>query len=184
MKTSTPTRQRAKMTMPSLQALYCTVVVFKPVTDKEYFSTETIGINEHCVYKLFIISGIYWYLLSRRGRKYRHSMFCQQRWQKKILDFPGINVTSSWLSLYSTLCKLCARKVPKKLMRETTNYGLSKCSIQQANPGKVWSWWWVRVFDPRIIPGSCDLSWEPYKISKKLSPALAEAIEAYKNGKI
>lgn len=89
------------MTMPSLQALYCTVVLFKPVTDKEYFSTETIGINEHCVYKLFIIFGIYWYLLSRRGRKYRHSIFCQQRWTKKILDFPGINVTSSWLSLHS-----------------------------------------------------------------------------------
>ena len=42
---------------------------------------------------------------------------------------------------------------------------------------------WVWVFDPRIISGSCDKLksyWAgPYKISKKLSPALAEVIEVY-----
>ena len=43
------------------------------------------------------------------------------------------------------------------------------------------------VFDPKIIPGSCDKLrsyWAgPYKIIKKLSPALAEVIEMYERGK-
>ena len=43
------------------------------------------------------------------------------------------------------------------------------------------------VFDPKIILGSCDKMrsyWAgPYKIIKKLSPALAEVIEMYERGK-
>ena len=46
---------------------------------------------------------------------------------------------------------------------------------------------WVWIFDPRIIPGSCNKLrsyWAgPYKIIRKLAPALAEVIEVYEKGK-
>ena len=46
---------------------------------------------------------------------------------------------------------------------------------------------WVWIFDPRIIPGSCDKLrsyWAgPYKIGRLLAPALAEVIAVYEQGK-
>ena len=46
---------------------------------------------------------------------------------------------------------------------------------------------WVWVFDPKIIPGSCDkfrLYWAGrYKIVWKIAPALVEVIAIYENGK-
>ena len=46
---------------------------------------------------------------------------------------------------------------------------------------------WVWLFDPKIIPGSCDKLrsyWAgPYKIVRKIAPALAEVIAIYENGK-
>ena len=46
---------------------------------------------------------------------------------------------------------------------------------------------WVWIFDPRIIPGSCDKLrsyWAgPYKIVRLLAPALAEVIAVYEQGK-
>ena len=46
---------------------------------------------------------------------------------------------------------------------------------------------WVWLFDPKIIPGSCDKLrsyWAGlYKIVRKIAPALAEVIAIYENGK-
>ena len=46
---------------------------------------------------------------------------------------------------------------------------------------------WVWIFDPKIIPGSCNKLrsyWAgPYKIIRKIAPALAEVIEVYEKGK-
>ena len=46
---------------------------------------------------------------------------------------------------------------------------------------------WVWIFDPKIIPGSCDKlrSYEagPYKIVRLLAPALAEVMAIYEQGK-
>jgi len=46
---------------------------------------------------------------------------------------------------------------------------------------------WVWIFDPRVIPGSCNKLrsyWAgPYKIIRKIAPALAEVIEVYEKGK-
>ena len=46
---------------------------------------------------------------------------------------------------------------------------------------------WVWLFDPKIIPGSCDKLrsyWAgPYKIVRKIAPALVEVIAIYENGK-
>ena len=46
---------------------------------------------------------------------------------------------------------------------------------------------WVWLFDPKIIPGSCDKLrsyWVgPYKIVRKIAPALVDVIAIYKNGK-
>ena len=46
---------------------------------------------------------------------------------------------------------------------------------------------WVWLFDPKIIPGSCDklrYYWAgPYKIVRKIAPALVEVIAIYENGK-
>ena len=46
---------------------------------------------------------------------------------------------------------------------------------------------WVWIFDPRIIPGSCDKLrsyWAgPYKIIRLLAPALAEVIAVFEQGK-
>ena len=46
---------------------------------------------------------------------------------------------------------------------------------------------WVWIFDPRIIPGSCDKLrsyWaESYKIVRLMAPALAEVIAVYEQGK-
>ena len=46
---------------------------------------------------------------------------------------------------------------------------------------------WVWLFDPKIIPGSCDKLrsyWAgPYKIVRKIAHALAEVIAIYENGK-
>jgi hypothetical protein len=47
---------------------------------------------------------------------------------------------------------------------------------------------WVWIFDPRIIPGSCDKLrsyWAvPYKIIRLLAPALAEVIAVFEQGKL
>ena len=46
---------------------------------------------------------------------------------------------------------------------------------------------WVWIFDPNIIPGSCDKLrsyWAgPYKIVRLMAPALAEVIAVYEQGK-
>ena len=46
---------------------------------------------------------------------------------------------------------------------------------------------WVWIFDPRIIPGSCDKLrsyWAgPYKIIRLMAPVLAEVIAVYEQGK-
>ena len=46
---------------------------------------------------------------------------------------------------------------------------------------------WVWIFDPRIIPGSCDKLrsyWAgPYKIIRLMAPAPAEVIAAFEQGK-
>ena len=54
--------------------------------------------------------------------------------------------------------------------------------LNQFNIGR-----WIWIFDPRIIPGSCDKLrsyWaEPYKIVRFMAPALAEVIAVYEQGK-
>ena len=46
---------------------------------------------------------------------------------------------------------------------------------------------WIWIFDPKIIPGSCDKLksyWAgPYKIVSLMAPALAEVIAVYEHGK-
>ena len=54
--------------------------------------------------------------------------------------------------------------------------------LNQFNVGQ-----WVWIFDPKVIPGSCDKLrsyWAgPYKIVRLLAPALAEVMAVYEQGK-
>jgi len=66
--------------------------------------------------------------------------------------------------------------------RPDANAQYYKPILNQFNIGQ-----WVWIFDPKIIPGSCDKLrsyWSgPYKIVRLLAPALAEVIAVYEQGK-
>ena len=72
------------------------------------------------------------------------------------------------------------RERQQKTMRRNAQY--YKPILNQFNIGQ-----WVWIFDPRIIPGSCDKLrsyWAgPYKIVRLMAPALAEVIALYEQGK-
>ena len=72
------------------------------------------------------------------------------------------------------------RDKQKQTIRRNVQY--YKPILKQFNIGQ-----WVWIFDPRIIPGSCDrlrLYWAgPYKIIWLMAPVLAEVIAVFEQGK-
>ena len=72
------------------------------------------------------------------------------------------------------------REKQQQMVRRNAQY--YKPILNQFNVGQ-----WVWIFDPKIIPGSCDKLrsyWAgPYKIVRLLAPALAEVIAVYEQGK-
>jgi len=72
------------------------------------------------------------------------------------------------------------RERQQQTVRRNAQY--YKPILNQFNIGQ-----WVWIFDPRIIPGSCDKLrsyWAgPYKIIRLMAPALAEVIAVFEQGK-
>ena len=71
------------------------------------------------------------------------------------------------------------REKQQKMVQRNAQY--YKPIVNQFNIGQ-----WVWIFDPRIIPGSCDKLrsyWAgPYKIIRLMAPALAEVIAVFEQG--
>ena len=72
------------------------------------------------------------------------------------------------------------RERQQQMVRRNAQY--YKPILNQFNVGQ-----WVWIFDPKIIPGSCDKLrsfWAgPYKIVRLMAPVLAEVIAVYEQGK-